>query len=360
MSQYEARLERDLDRIRGRLTDLAGAVRANLETSVKALFSGDHALSYGVCLDDHPINRASRALDKTCHGFIAVHLPSAGHLRFISAVMRANLELERVGDYAVTIARESVQLEQPPAGSIAGHLERVAQEAQRIFGQAVTAFGDGDADAARAAKAVAAEAGRGVTTGIAALVEAEESRAPVRQLFRHLMILNSLRRVFEQSKNICEEAIFAATGETKPPKSYRVLFLDEDNSLLGPLAQAIASRSHPQSGQYDTASRQAAGAFVAGLGAFLEGRGMALQDTSPKALDPATDLDDYHVIVSLQGSVPDYIDAVPFMTIALDWDLSEPAAAGDDATARFEALYPVLASQIQHLMETVHGDEESA
>ena len=97
MSQYEARLERDLGRIRVEIRDLAEAVQVSLETASRALFAGDHELSYSVCLGDHPINRASRALDKACHGFIAVHLPSAGHLRYISAVMRANLELERVG-----------------------------------------------------------------------------------------------------------------------------------------------------------------------------------------------------------------------------------------------------------------------
>mgnify|MGYP006446287101 FL=1 len=52
MSQYEARLERDLSHIRGQLASLAEAVQTALETASLALFASDHELAYGVCLAD--------------------------------------------------------------------------------------------------------------------------------------------------------------------------------------------------------------------------------------------------------------------------------------------------------------------
>ena len=60
MSKYEARLQRDLDGIRLKLAELSEAVQTAVENASLALFSGDRELSYGVCLDDHPINRASQ------------------------------------------------------------------------------------------------------------------------------------------------------------------------------------------------------------------------------------------------------------------------------------------------------------
>ncbi|MBT7863662.1 MAG: hypothetical protein HN712_25320 [Gemmatimonadetes bacterium] len=357
MSRYEARQERDLGQIRDQLTNLAEAVQTAVETATLALFSGDHELSYNACLADHPINRASRALDKTCLGFIAVHLPSAGHLRFVSAVMHVNIELERIGDYAKTISRESVQLDQPPVGAIRGQLEQVSMEARSILQRAVTAFVDGNADEARAGIRAASAAGRQIKTGFTSIVD-EEGSASVRELLCHLVILNSFDRIIDQAKNTCEEAIFAVTGETKAPKSYRVLFLDEDNSILGPMAQAISQRNHPQSGQYDTAGRQAADAFQEGLGPYLEDRGIETQSTSPQTLDPALDLVDYHVIVSLQGSVTDYIDTVPFATIALNWDLE--AQLPEDPADRLESLYRCLAPQLRDLMVTLRGEETSS
>lgn len=359
MSQYEARLERDLSRIRASLADLAEAVQTAVENASLALFSGDHGLSYGVCLADNPINRASRALDRNCLGFIAVHLPTAGHLRFVSAVMHTNIELERIGDYAKTISRESVQLEQPPSGLIRSQLEEMSQEVRNILESAVTAFTHGDVDAARTCIRAATDAGRRTTTSYSSLMN-DEGAASIRDLLAHVVILNCFDRVIDQSKNICEETIFAVTGETKAPKSYHILFLDQDNSRLGPMAQAIARRNHPLSGHYDTGGRRAIDAFADGLKPFLEERGIELEG-APQTLDPTQDLSDYHAIVSLQGSVRDYIDRVPFSTIALDWDLDTAPSPEDTAgsTASLESLYRVLAPQIRDLMVTLHGEETS-
>ena len=358
MSQYEARLERDLSHIRGQLASLAEAVQTALETASLALFASDHELAYGVCLADHPINRASRELDKICHGFIAVHLPSAGHLRFVSAVMRLNLELERIGDYAVTISRETAQLQAPPADPAGGQLQQVAHEARRLLALAVSAFDDGDADAARAGTKSALVARRHVGACFAAVVKDEKS-APARELLFRVVILNCYDRVVDQSKNICEETIFAVTGETKAPKSYRVLFLDRDNSILGPMAQAIATKHHAQSGQYSSAGQQPADTFRQGLGVFLAERGFELAATT-RQLDPTADLGDYHVIVSLQGSVRDHIGNVPYSTIALDWNLDAALSAeSNESSQLFESVYRSLAPQIRDLMMTVHGEEQS-
>ena len=84
-----------------------------------------------VCLDDHPINRASRALDKSCLGFIAVHLPSAGHLRFIAATM------ERL-DAARLAMLPDLQLIAVVAAGMAG----IDLDAARARGIAVCNAGD--------------------------------------------------------------------------------------------------------------------------------------------------------------------------------------------------------------------------
>lgn len=356
MSVYEARLERDLGRIREKLAELSGAVHTAMETATRALFSGSREASYGVCLGDHPINRASRALDRTCLGFIAVHLPSAGHLRYVSAAMHTNVELERIGDYAKTISRESVQLVARPSGAICELLEHVSRDALATLAKAIAASNDRDADAAEAGIRMATDARHRVSAGFSHLM-AEEVPAPIHEILCYLVILNCFDRVVDQSKNICEETVFALTGQTKAPKAYRVLFLDEDNSVLGPMARALARRNHPLSGVYDTAGRQAAEEFRGGLAAFLEERGVEWGDAAPQTLDPAADLGDYHVIVSLQGSVRDYLDKIPFATIALDWDVEVPPAGG--GTGHFEALYRALAPRLRDLMVTLHGEESS-
>ena len=359
MAHYEQRLERDLAIIKEKVADLAAGVQTNFRDASRALFTGDQKLAYSVIMADHPINRASRELDKICHRFFAVHLPTAGHLRFASAVMRVNIELERIGDYAVTVCREAVQIGHPPEGDIGQHLGRLADEAMAILGQAFAAFSGGDTDQARRDIEKAREVTRGFNEVFKTLVN-EEGKIHVEDLLYYLVIFNKLGRVVAQAKNICEETVFAFEGRTKAPKVYRVLFLDEDNSVLGPMAQTIARKNFAQWGEYDSAGRQAADAINGNLGRFLAERGLELAYRSPRALDPAADLADYHVIVSLQGPVKSYIDAVPFQTVALEWEIGGPPADSDsaDTIAQLEAIYRALALEVRDLMVTLHGEEE--
>ena len=111
MRMYEQRLQEDLSRIRSEIRTMGDMAEELLTKAVHALLTGNSELANQTILGDHPINRQMRAIDRSCHGFIARHLPSAGHLRLVSAVIRLNIELERVGDYAVTISREALQLE---------------------------------------------------------------------------------------------------------------------------------------------------------------------------------------------------------------------------------------------------------
>ena len=139
MSIYEQRLDADKKEIRDRIAEVGRRVEQAMVDAVHALLTRDEPQAYATMLGDLPINREVRAIDKLCHGFVARHLPSAGHLRFISSVLRMNIALERVGDYAVTICRESVHLKSPPPPDLEGHIRGLADEAITYLRQAVRA-----------------------------------------------------------------------------------------------------------------------------------------------------------------------------------------------------------------------------
>ena len=149
MSLYEARLERDLKQIQAAINEVASQVDTALQNARKAVLLLDKELAYQTILADHPINRASRNIDRLCHRFIALHLPSAGHLRYISSVLRLNLGLERVGDYAVTMGREVVQLSKPLEGIVRREVERIADDSIQMYRQAVLAYKEQNVDLAR-------------------------------------------------------------------------------------------------------------------------------------------------------------------------------------------------------------------
>jgi phosphate transport system protein len=359
MSHYEERLERDLSQIKQQATMLARHVDEALSAAVRALLSGDDKLAYATILGDQRINAENRKLDKMCHAFIGVHLPSAGHLRLITAMIHANVALERVGDYAVTIARESVHLAKRPDALIKREVELLAGESRQMFKQAMCGFIDGNAEKAKATMIMADQVERTFDMVFADLVN-EGANFSIEDLFAYLGVFNSLERVSDQAKNICEDTVFAVTGQTKATRVFRILFLDEDNTLLGPIAEATARKNFPEGGEYRSLGRQA-GAIAPEVVSVLQDTGIDLGRHRPKAMNLSLqDLADFHVIVSLQGPVKSYVDNVPFHTAALEWDVSGTVAADlsdDQRREHYAALSRDIAVQISNLMITLRGEE---
>ncbi len=361
MSHYEQRLEQDLNQIREQVAEVAERVEIGLKDAMHALLSGNRKMAYATILGDLAINRRVRQIDQLCHSFIALHLPSAGHLRLISSVIRTNIELERIGDYAVTICRESVQMSQPPQGLLADKLELISEEARLMLSQAITAFKEGNAEAARVTKKMAAQIDHAFSSAFSDLA-AEDSGFDLKDIMRLFNIFHRLERVAAQAKNICEETLFAVTGETKAPKVYRILFLDEENSGLSQMAEAIARRNFPNSGHYSSAGRYASKTLNPAVVEFMQAHGFDLGEAHPKPLDmTASELNELHVIVSLQGPVKNYIAEIPFHTVAIEWDVGTlPTGLDAEQTRqRQESLYREIAVRVQDLMQTLRGSGAS-
>ncbi len=357
MSHYEQRLERDLKQIREQVAEVAKRVEIGLKDAMHALLSGNQKLAYATILGDLPINRRVRQIDQLCHSFIALHLPSAGHLRLISSVIRTNIELERIGDYAVTICREAVQMSHPPQGGIADKLELISSESRHMLSQAITAFKEGNAEVAKATASIAVQIDYTFSTTFADLT-AKENDFDFKDLMRLFNIFHRLERVAAQAKNICEETVFAATGETKTPKIYRVLFLDEDNCGLSQMAEAIAHHNFPNSGIYNSAGRYTGTELDPIITEFMQARGFDLSEIQPKTLDMTPgELSELHIIISLQGDVKSYISEIPFHTVAMEWDIGTiPTGLTPEQTLqRQEAIYREIAVRVQDLMQTLRG-----
>ncbi len=358
MARYEERLQHDTDQISGLVLEVGALVERALDDAVRALLTVDRALASQTILQDLAINRATRRLDVLCHAYVARHLPSAGHLRFISAVLRISVALERIGDYAVTICREAVQISTEPPVTVARDIEMMADQARRLFRQAIKAFKEGSPDLARGARDMAAQLARTFDKIFDDLIhEGEAGSRPVRDLFALLVVFNRLERVSDQSKNICERIVFAKTGETKEPKRYRVLFLDERNDGLSQLAELLTRKAFPNTTDAASAGWEPAEELDPVYRDFMDAHGFELGDVRPRRLDAIHDeLIDYHVIVDLGGEARQRLPEVPFHSIMLAWDLSDVGTDGEGET-RLEALHGELSSRVGDLTQMLRGED---
>src|SRR5210317_1452826 len=245
MSHLEERMEADLNYIRDWLWNIGEDVEKALRDAKKTLILRDTKLAYEVVLGDQPINRDSRQCDRLCHTFIARYLPGAGALREMASTIRINVILERIGDYAVTISRETLQLEAPLPEKFSSRIDNIADDAIEILAGARTAFREGNAERAIALMG-AAKRMEGRMDGFYAELFAEDDRMDATTMMVIFVVFNMFKRVADQAKNICDQTVFAVRGIAKIPKVYPILFLDQPGSSLGQLATAIGRHSFPE------------------------------------------------------------------------------------------------------------------
>ncbi|HTM46379.1 MAG TPA: PhoU domain-containing protein, partial [Polyangiaceae bacterium] len=105
-AHLEQTLQRDIDRIRGKIATMAALAERALKDAVQALGQRSRPLAYSIILRDQRIDELEKEVDRLCLEFIVRQQPVAGLLRFAYATIKVNSEVERVGDYAESMARQ--------------------------------------------------------------------------------------------------------------------------------------------------------------------------------------------------------------------------------------------------------------
>jgi phosphate transport system protein len=302
------------------------------------------------------VNRRIKELDYLCHSFIVRHAPSAGHLRFVSAVLRLAVALERVGDYAGMMGREVVRLSAPPPATIRRDIEMMGHQARHALSQALRAFHHGDVTLAKSSLGQAEQTDITLNAVIEELIETGEKRErSLKDLFALQRIVNLITRVAEQAENVAEQTIFAITGETRDRRVFRVLFVDEHNDRSSQIAEAYARKAFPESGTYRSAGWSPARALDPKLIEFMDGRGVDLRDAVPKRVQPVSSLPEhYHVIVSFAPGAREHLGELPYRTTLLEWKTGVGVGADPET---LEKLYQDLAVRVRDLMTTLAGPE---
>lgn len=357
MSHYEERLEQDLSHIRQRVSDMIEAIDVAIDQSTRALLDGEPELASRTIIEDYPINGLSKEIDGLCHGFIVRHLPSAGVLRFISSVLRLNVAFERIGDYACSISREALLISKHPPKTLAKDIAMMAGASRQNLRDATRVFIEGQSEEARTVLHASHESRREFSKLYAHLLKAgaKQSRPP-QDLFAILITFYRLERINDQARNICEETLFAVDGEIKEPKRHRVLFIDERDGYLAPLAAALAAKAYPELGSYASAGWTPGPGLDPAAKAYMEDHGLDSAPFGSQAVPRDHDgLLDYDLIICLEGEARETLEDLPFRTVLLNWklgSLTENAPLDHD---RLEEIHKELIAELHDLMKLLSG-----
>ena len=100
----------ELENVRSEEMRMGGLVEARLQQVLAALDEGSSSGLTEVIDGDADINKLEVEIDDACQTIIARRQPAAGDLRFVLAVSRVIVDLERIGDEVKKIALKAHEL----------------------------------------------------------------------------------------------------------------------------------------------------------------------------------------------------------------------------------------------------------
>jgi len=107
--------EEELKELKDKLLYMGGLVESMIQYSIKTLVERKEEYAKEVVKQENEVNKLQVEIDEMCLKLIALQQPTAGDLRFITSAMKINSDLERIGDQAINIMENSLDLlKQPP------------------------------------------------------------------------------------------------------------------------------------------------------------------------------------------------------------------------------------------------------
>lgn len=149
MSPYRERYHRDLKELKNLTKDLADKVGAAIDQSVTALKDSNADLAREVIKNDQEMDDLSLKIENLCMELLALQQPMAKDLRRIIGILKIGIDLERIGDLAVDVARVTVQSQNKIQITKLEFIPRMAEIAKKMLDQSMTALMNSDSDMAR-------------------------------------------------------------------------------------------------------------------------------------------------------------------------------------------------------------------
>ncbi len=203
---------RELLDLHAHVLEMGNLVSAQVRDAVRALIEADTDLAAAVIARDPDVNAMELHIDQECNLVLVRRQPAAGDLRLVFAVIKAVIDLERVGDLAKRVATTALETRgQERMASQIGHL---GASVQAILEASLDAFSRLDVDTAlkvRAEdKAIDAEC-KAVSRQI--LTYMLEDARTISAGLSLVWAARSLERMGDHAKNIAEYVFYAVLGK---------------------------------------------------------------------------------------------------------------------------------------------------
>lgn len=203
----------DLRELLNEVMILGSMVERAIDEAIVALRDQDVDRARAVISGDDEINRRRWQLEEESLRLMALQAPMAGDLRRIAAVMHVATDLERMADHAEGISHLVIRTADEPLLKPLLDIPRMATIARKMLLDAVEAFVEDDAVAARAIAERDDEVDLLYDQIYHELLTYMLADPTTISRATHLLwAAHNIERVGDRVTNICERVVFVVTG----------------------------------------------------------------------------------------------------------------------------------------------------
>jgi phosphate transport system protein len=205
--------QEELEDLKGRLLEMGGLVESAVYRSVLAVVEKDGEQAQQVLKNEARVNQMEIEIDELATRLLALQQPMATDLRFLTAAIKINNDLERMGDLAVNIVERSLALMHEPVIMPLIDIPRMAKLAESMVKKSLDSFVRGDAELARNVL-LSDDAVDDLRDTIyeELLRFMQKDPANVRPGVNFMFVARSLERLADHATNIAEDVLFLVHG----------------------------------------------------------------------------------------------------------------------------------------------------
>ncbi len=202
-------LDQQLAKIREQLLMMASLVDRNLNAAMRSLVERDDKLAELVEAEDSQIDQMEIAIDEMVVKFMATHGPIAQDCRLMLVSSKISNNLERIADQAVAISRRARELNTQPMLKPLIDIPRMAQVAQEMLRDSLTALADKKPELTLEIKSrdkSVDEINKQIARELTSFML--EDPATITRALNLMLVARCIERIADHAKNIAEEVYF--------------------------------------------------------------------------------------------------------------------------------------------------------
>src|SRR6202789_2344434 len=193
----------ELDEMQSRLLEMAGLVESAIHQSISALVNRDEQAAKDVLWKEALINEKDIEIDEYATRLLALYQPMARDMRFLTAVIKINGDLERMGDLAVNSTQPPIPLRREPPVKPLIDIPQMAALAEDMVRKSLDALVKRDEELARSVLLSDDEVDRlrdAVYKELVAFMQEESTTIP--RAVDLMFIAHNLERIADHPPNI--------------------------------------------------------------------------------------------------------------------------------------------------------------